>query len=180
MGTLKFIQSIHLTKVISLVSRMNNLELFTPKCELWKPFNNERPYNCHLFPNYAQRSYVLSRMVLVTTSTYRHSYYQLTVSKKSRTQLSMHMLSNPLLLSATLKKPHVCQHLSLQLCGCWHLREGFPFPLWDRASGSSSLFPAAVLSRSSKSFLTDEGRANSRVTLVVFKTLISPLPLQDD
>ena len=44
-------------------------------------------------------------MVLVTTSTYRHLYYQLTVSKKSRTQLSMHVLSSPLLLSANLNKP---------------------------------------------------------------------------
>ena len=86
MVTLKFVQGIHLIKVTSLASGTNsqelNLGLFTPTSELLKPFCSKRLYNPHLFSNCAQRSYVLSRIVLVITKTnYSYSYYQLTVSQ---------------------------------------------------------------------------------------------------
>lgn len=76
MGTLEFIQGIHLTKVISLVSRMNNLALFTPKVVSYENHSAVRgctvPSTEHKL---CPKILCPEQDVLMTTSTYRHFHY---------------------------------------------------------------------------------------------------------
>ena len=55
-----------------------------------------------------------------------------------------------------------------------HTRGMFAHFLWGQGSGSSSRFPAAVHFHFAKRFLTDEGRAERRLALVVFRSSLCP------